>query len=164
MCRLLIRQFFNPFAQFKTTTKSHENYVFLYPFSNMAISPKILRKKTLYFIPVNCMGWQVWVSTRLNEVGIESSDTKPVDGHKQPPKRSRSNGCLECLGSCHVSRMVTFTGIWSHSEDRFPAPSSKLCQIWLRHWRGTLYLRASVHRRGQRPPKGSGTNMTVEAT
>ena len=29
---------------------------------------------------------------------------------------------------------------------------------------GTLYLRAAVQRRGQRPPKGSGTNMTVEAT
>ena len=27
-----------------------------------------------------------------------------------------------------------------------------------------LYLRAAVRRRGQRPPKGSGTNMTVEAT
>ena len=30
--------------------------------------------------------------------------------------------------------------------------------------RGTLYLCASVHRLGQRPPKVSGTNMTVEAT
>ena len=29
---------------------------------------------------------------------------------------------------------------------------------------GILYLRAAVRRRGQRPPKGSGTNMTVEAT
>jgi len=28
----------------------------------------------------------------------------------------------------------------------------------------TLYLRAAVQRRGQRPPKGSGTNTTVEAT
>ena len=27
-----------------------------------------------------------------------------------------------------------------------------------------LYLRVAVHRRGQRPSKGSGTNMTVEAT
>ena len=27
-----------------------------------------------------------------------------------------------------------------------------------------LYLRAAVHRRGQRPPKDLGTNMTVEAT
>ena len=27
-----------------------------------------------------------------------------------------------------------------------------------------IYLRAAVQRRGQRPPKGSGTNMTVEAT
>ena len=51
----------------------------------------------------------------------------------------------------------------THSKHRFPAPSSKLCQIWLRHWRGTLYLRAAVHRRGQRLPKGLGTNMTVEA-
>ena len=52
----------------------------------------------------------------------------------------------------------------AHSEHRFPAPSSKLCQIWLRHWTGTLYLRAAVRRRGQLPPKVSGTNMTVEAT
>ena len=51
-----------------------------------------------------------------------------------------------------------------HSEHRFPAPSSKLWQIWLRHRRRTLYLRVAVHRRGQRPPKGLGTNMTVEAT
>ena len=33
-------------------------------------------------------------------------------------------------------------GYWSRSERRFPAPSSKFCQIWLRHWRGTLYLRS----------------------
>ena len=30
--------------------------------------------------------------------------------------------------------------------------------------RGILYLRAAVHRRGQRPPKGLGTNTTVEVT
>ena len=53
---------------------------------------------------------------------------------------------------------------WAHSEHRFPAPSSKLCQIELRHWRGTVYFCAAVQRRGQRPPKGSSTNMTVEAT
>ena len=29
---------------------------------------------------------------------------------------------------------------------------------------GAVYLCAAVHRRGQRPPKGSGINMTVEAT
>ena len=28
----------------------------------------------------------------------------------------------------------------------------------------TLYLRAAVQQRGQRPPKGSGTNMTAEET
>ena len=36
----------------------------------------------------------------------------------------------------------------SHSQHCFSAPSSKLCQIWLHHWGGTLYLRAAVHRRG----------------
>ena len=39
MCQLLVQHFFNLFTQFKTPTKSHENYVFLYPFLNMAISP-----------------------------------------------------------------------------------------------------------------------------
>ena len=36
------------FAQFKTTTKSHENYVFLYPFSSMAISPQNNEKHVFY--------------------------------------------------------------------------------------------------------------------
>ena len=45
------------------------------------------------------------------------------------------------------------TESYPHSEHRFPAPSSRLCQIWLRHWRGTLYLRAAVHRRGQHARK-----------
>ena len=56
-------------------------------------------------------------------------------------------------------------GVWdwewsagAHSGHRFPAPSSKLCQIWLRHWRVTLYLRAAVQRRSQQPPKGCGSN------
>ena len=47
---------------------------------------------------------------------------------------------------------------WSHTPSiaflHFPL---KLCQNWLRYWKGTLYLRAAVHRRGQRLP-------TVEAT
>ena len=42
----------------------------------------------------------------------------------------------------------------THSKHRFLAPSSKLCQIWLRHWMGTLYLRAAVHWHSQRPLKG----------
>ena len=36
------------FAQCKTTTKSHENYVFLYPFSSMAISPPNNEKNIFY--------------------------------------------------------------------------------------------------------------------
>ena len=48
MCQLLIQQFFSLFAQFKTITKSHENYVFLYPFYIMAISPQINEKSVFY--------------------------------------------------------------------------------------------------------------------
>ena len=47
MCQLLVQQFFSLFAQLKTT-KSHENYVFLYPFSNMAISPQNNEKNVFY--------------------------------------------------------------------------------------------------------------------
>ena len=70
---LLIRQFFSLFAQFKTTTKSHENYVFLYSFSSMAIYPPKIMKK-LYFILVNCIGWQVW----YNYVALFSDLKKTV--------------------------------------------------------------------------------------
>ena len=49
-----------------------------------------------------------------------------------------------------------------HDEPHTPsiAPSSKLCQIWLRHRMGTLYLCTAVHQCGQRPQKGLGTNVT----
>ena len=48
VCWLLIRQFFSLFAQMKTTTKSHEKCVFLYPFSNTAISPQNNQKTVFY--------------------------------------------------------------------------------------------------------------------
>ena len=53
----------------------------------------------------------------------------------------------------------------SHSTPGIPAPSSKLCHDWLRHWRCTnIYLRAAVHRLCQRSPKGLGTNKTESNT
>ena len=55
------------------------------------------------------------------------------------------------------------TGSNPHSEHRFPAPSSKLYRFSYAT-EGALYLRAAVQRRGQRPPKGLGTDKTVEAT
>ena len=57
--------------------------------------------------------------------------------------------------SCAMSQYMG-----THSVHHFPAPSSKLCQIWLHHWRDTLYHCAAVHQRCQRPPKGLGTNET----
>ena len=55
VCWLLVRQFFNLFAQFKTATKSHVNYVFLCQFSYIWLYPPQIKKK-MYFILVNCMG------------------------------------------------------------------------------------------------------------
>ena len=45
---LLVQHFFSLFAQFKTAIKSHDNYVFLYPFSSMAISPQNNEKNVFY--------------------------------------------------------------------------------------------------------------------
>ena len=42
--------------------------------------------------------------------------------------------------------------------------SSTILQSCLHHWRGTLHLYAAVHQCCQRPPKGLGSNKTVEAT
>ena len=58
-----------------------------------------------------------------------------------------------CVGAMYSNAWcvsATHSKAWcvTHSGHRFPAPSSKLCQNWLRHWRGTLYLPAAVHRRG----------------
>ena len=52
--------------------------------------------------------------------------------------------------------MLNRSRVVIHTEHRFQAASSKLCQNWLRHWRGTLYLHAFVHLRGQRSSKGLG--------
>ena len=43
----------------------------------------------------------------------------------------------------HTQAKPSQTRTWPHSEHRFPAPSSKLCQNWLHHWRGTLYFQAA---------------------
>ena len=80
----------------------------------------------------------------------------------QPQQRKMVTACTAPTTRFTPTLLQADWGSLPHSEHRFPAPSSKLCQIYWRHWRGTLYLRVAVHRRGQRPPKGSGTNMTVE--
>ena len=80
----------------------------------------------------------------------------------------RSVGRKASSNSCWLSLKPTArfpqTTAGSHCEHRFSAPSSKLCQIWLHHSRGTLYLRKAVHRCSQHPLKGLGTDKTVEAT
>ena len=49
------------------------------------------------------------------------------------------------------------TGFW-----HLPPNSAKFSYVT--EGSRTLYLRAAVQRCGQRPPKGSGTSVTVEAT
>ena len=85
-----------------------------------------------------------------------------MDNHQLYSSRTTSiNNILAVLGET----MPKTDACESHSEHRFPAPSPKLCQnCMVTPLKGTLYFRAAVQRRGQRPPKGSGTNMTVEAT
>ena len=48
---------------------------------------------------------------------------------------------------CHDKRCVCHdkTFVWTHSKHHFPAPSSKLCQNWLCHQKGMLYLCAPVY-------------------
>ena len=68
----------------------------------------------------------------------------------------RSPGCKRSCGhlNCNVTlvfRSEGTTTLWSRSGHRFPAPSSKLCRIWLRHWRGTLFGWLSFALRAQKP-------------
>ena len=51
----------------------------------------------------------------------------------------------------------------AHSEHCFPAPSSKPARFSYTT-EGALFICAAVQQCGQRPPKGSGTNIIVEAT
>ena len=95
-----------------------------------------------------------WVARLRRGVGViwEQVATKKTPKRVKPKKLSSTRAQFEHL---------------------FPAPSSKLYQEWLRHWRGALNLQGferfeefywSVHCRCRRPPKGLGTNKTVEAT
>ena len=60
--------------------------------------------------------------------------------------------------------------LFPHLHTHFPAFSPSLISLVVsvdvKHHvdLGTLYLRTAVHRRGQRPAKGFGTDKTVEAT
>ena len=70
---------------------------------------------------------------------------------------------LCCLKWIYYSVNLSLTPLNAHSKHHFLAPSSKLCQNWLHHRRGALYLHATVHWCCQHPLKGLGTNMSVEA-
>ena len=98
MCQLLVQQFFNLFYEFKTTRKSHENYVFLYPFSNN-FPLKIMNK--LYFILVNCMGWQVCISS-MSVITYWKHYNIPKKMSKHTARNHRS--IIALISMCHMTK------------------------------------------------------------
>jgi len=60
----------------------------------------------------------------------------------------------------------TTIGVWDKATLRAPLSGTFLQTARFSYATegATLYFRAAVQRRGQRPPKGLGTDMTVEAT
>ena len=67
-------QFF--FAEFKTTTISHENYVFVCPFSSMAIPPQNNEKTVLYTGKLYGLTGMLHVSTFFTVPGFSSVFTQ----------------------------------------------------------------------------------------
>ena len=63
-------------------------------------------------------------------------------------ERARARACV-CVWVCEWELTESTRLISKHipGKPSFLAPSSKLCQNLLGHWRGVLYLRAAVHRR-----------------
>ena len=100
VCWLLIWQFFSLFAQFKTTAKSHENYVFLYPFSNLAIPPQNNEETVFYTgklygltgmrLHVCVMMWLLWEFLPLFQLGICNLICKHLE-HCFVPETSNSS-------------------------------------------------------------------------
>ena len=79
--------------------------------------------------------------------------------HTQRCVNAQGRSCWGCVPwSCLKARFHCWWWCLTHST--LLAPSSKVCQNWLHHWRGTLYLQADVHQCCKRPLKGVGTNKT----
>jgi len=76
------------FAQFKTTTKSHENYVFLYPFSSIAISPQNNEKPVFYTGKLYGLTGMWYLCAQKSPYALHP------DSQKYPQHSNLSNVCL----------------------------------------------------------------------
>ena len=95
------------------------------------------------------------VGTRTNirpiKNGLQSGVTCKFSQSLEEGARKQ---CSECGSESH-------SRVQPHSEHRFPAPSSKTLPALVTPLKGhSISAQAAVHRHGQHPPKGSGTNMT----
>ena len=79
----------------------------------------------------------------------------PAGRHGAPLCAGPEKGAAPAPAPGSTARCRSGTRSVAHSQHRFPVPSSKLCQKWLRQ---LFTLRC------QRPPKGLGTNKTVAVT
>ena len=93
VCQLLIQQFFSLFAQFKTKTKSHENYVFLYPFSNMAISPQNKEENLFYSSKLYGLTGMMYFPQWINKVVLYLV-AGVCRNHSLMPERQRGHGAV----------------------------------------------------------------------
>jgi len=69
--------------------------------------------------------WIAWMTTELYARLVMVSQSERYTELYARPMQTTCRPHLMFSGSAAGSK--------AHSEHRFPAPSSKLCQIWLRH-------------------------------
>ena len=109
-------------------------------------------------------------------------DGQPLVAFSVQPRRGREGRRARTHAPAKQVWFVVYTCTHTHTLAHTHAPAKQVWFVVYTHTHtlraslsGTflqtlpdlvtpLYLRTAVQRRGQRPPKGSGTSMTVEAT
>ena len=137
--QLLVQQFFSLFAQFKTTVKSHENYVFLYPFSNMAISPKIMKKlfythKLYGLTGVQLIDLSFLYSTMLCILAdsLRSSGWPSAVDWALHVKNQRTLLCFQWVEQIKLKLKYFWNGVDSNSKKIFSVPAqTSVSKIWI---------------------------------
>ena len=75
-----------------------------------------------------------WVQAAIMSIVFPVVDPKIfTEGPPQLPRDLQGLGSSASWSTRPASVSHLYQGLLSHSEHRFPAPSSKLCQNWLRH-------------------------------
>ena len=85
------------------------------------------------------------------KAGLSTAPTSSCHGMKAGLSTAPTSSCHGMKAGLSTAPTSSFSFpvpmVLSHFECCFPAPSSKLCQKWLRHWKDTLYLHAAASER-----------------